>query len=251
MEHDWETTYTRLVQLFDETPGAELEQRVKDHFEDNPVRVIAQGEDLGKKIKHGADVRSGWAVLSKMLDTVQRNVANVYVSDTAARERAILAARRWLHNAGLYFQQESQVLDELFEGLLRAYDSEQLRSEMLEAWKQERERLDPAELELAGSAEPQELPDWVRRWKLARKKGDQRLFPEQADGLRELHEAQLAESTMVPTKRQLEQHPDLYRPGVKVSGYELELALLERPRDDRGAWVQPDEYLDVADPEPW
>ena len=76
------------------------------------------------------------------------------------------------------------------------------------------------------------MPDWVRRWSQAREAGDDRLFPEQADGIRSLHFNHgypLGELKDVGGK----------------SGYEDEYLIAETvPIDDRDRWVQPHEYAD-------
>lgn len=73
--------------------------------------------------------------------------------------------------------------------------------------------------------EPTGRPEWVERWDRARAAGDVRLFPEQADGIRELHATGLKEAH------------------VGKSGYEEAYAKLDTSRSDATVWVQPKEYV--------
>lgn len=69
--------------------------------------------------------------------------ANVTATDAHGREKAIACARSWLENAGVHFDREAEVCDELFGrlGPLAPYtDDTFLRDEMLSFWRNRRGR---------------------------------------------------------------------------------------------------------------
>jgi hypothetical protein len=87
-------------------------------------------------------------------------------------------------------------------------------------------RLAEAELWRQLPPERPPRPAWVERWSRAREAGDDRLFPEQAPGIRENHAAAL------------ESYGSMGR-----SGYEEMLAKLDVPFNDAEVWVQSHEYV--------
>lgn len=150
-EYRWSTTLERGIDLFGETPSPSTESALRAAFATRPAKIHTTIESIGAQIIAGANIRSGWAITMKR---VGDNDDDITVQDTSALETKILNARRWLHNAGLYFDRESDVLDELFpehgggfdsSGGLRDHDTPQLRAEMTDAWRQERPRGERAE----------------------------------------------------------------------------------------------------------
>jgi hypothetical protein len=147
----WSDIYDRGVDLFHEPPTGQMETDLINAFRKHPARFVAEMERLGSQILAGADIRSGWGILRKRM---QDQPDDITATDSGQLEKKILNARRWIHNAGLYLDRESDVLDELFpehgsgfdsSGGLRAFDTPSLRAEMIEAWKQERPRDQRAE----------------------------------------------------------------------------------------------------------
>ncbi len=145
-EYRWSTTLDRGIDLFGETPGQQLEAELLTAFQQQPARIHSTIESVGAQILAGANIRNGWAIVRKRIRDAPEDVV---VQDSTQTERKIVNARRWLHNAGCYVDMEADVMDELFgqQGMLRDHDSEQLRAEMAEAWRQERKRGVAAEAE--------------------------------------------------------------------------------------------------------
>ncbi len=75
------------------------------------------------------------------------------------------------------------------------------------------------------------LPAWVKRWQLARRADDFRLFPEQLPGVRSLH-----------FDHGYPQGDDAKVLGYP-SGYEPQILASHSPQDDSESWVQPEEYV--------
>jgi len=231
-DYSWSDVYARGVELFGEAPGAQLEQDILEVFERVPKRVSSVVEHVGKQIRGGVDIHSGWAVVRNRLG--QAPLEDVRASDADERRKRWQRCRNWIRNAGIYLGRE-QVAEEL---KALGVDDEDDLNDLLAYWEQAREGVRERRLELAmqaiadyrHQAEEDSLPEWVGRWKRARARGDGRLFPEQAEGIRQLHDAHLLEQTVA-------------RNGVPASGYEREYALLDRPLSDASVWVQPEEYV--------
>lgn len=135
----WSATYERACELFGSRPNAEQEQTALDEFRERPRFVSDQIEQLGSQVKNGR-VRSGWAVLRKILSAAEP--ADIAVTDSAERQKRVEGAKRWIRNAGLYLDQIEAVDAALFEDgygdygqSLRDYAHDAaLHSELLSLW---------------------------------------------------------------------------------------------------------------------
>jgi hypothetical protein len=148
-EYSWQTTYQRACDLFKARPNAEQEQAVLDAFRDEPRLVSEQVDQIASGVTTGT-IRSGWAVLRKVV--APASVTDIRVTDTGERDTRTRAALNWISNAGLHFDRESELVDELFgyTGLLRAWpDDQELRSRMVKHWVEVR-------------TQAQRLPDGIR-----------------------------------------------------------------------------------------
>ncbi len=68
-DYHWPDLYERAVQFANgDRPGIELEGRIVEHFEQDPVRVERAIERVGNDYQRGA-VRSFWAVLDAAVST--------------------------------------------------------------------------------------------------------------------------------------------------------------------------------------
>lgn len=149
----WASVRQGAIKTFHEIPHAAVEQEIIDVFAVQPQVVIDAIERLAARVESG-HVRSGWAVLRKELARAVEAPSSVTV-ELDDRERRVANAERWLRNAGVHFDRESEVLDELFgeRGTLKAWAGDELlRGRLLELWRTLRpkgERAEVAELERA------------------------------------------------------------------------------------------------------
>lgn len=175
----WSDVRADAVRYFNgELPRAELEQSVMDIFEQQPQVVIAALERVAARFSAGK-IRSGWAIWKMELENASAP-ADVEV-DLGDRDRAIRCAELWLHNAGLHFDREEEIEDELFGdwGVLRPWrDEEALRERLLSQWRArerprgvqietesaeataERKRI-AAKLAAAATTIPEPEADWI------------------------------------------------------------------------------------------
>lgn len=118
-----------------------------------------------------------------------------------------------------------------FTVLLRLTTSEKFRPsrpDYMTVYK--RELIDRTPIQPLTPTDRDEMPEWVRGWKLAHLEGDTRLWPEMEKGAREIHEAWLESVGPAFAKKH----------GLH-SGYEWEADVAERgimPQADRLQYIQ-------------
>jgi hypothetical protein len=148
----WLEQRERAVRLFNgDTPGADLEHTIVNHFTEHPARVATMIDAIGRRVATGS-IRSGWAILARELDTKPETAT---ATDTSDRIRAIQQARAWISNAGGYIDRQTDLEQALFEDgysdrgqSLRPWaDDQALRAAMVAHWLEQRPRFQAAELE--------------------------------------------------------------------------------------------------------
>jgi len=146
--HTWHQLREHAINLFaGDTPGADLEQRILEHFTERPAHVARAIESVGTRVANGK-IRSGWAVLRRELDT--KAATDVAVDDLEDRTTQIRLAKTWIVNTGGYFDRDTELEDELFGDLGRLHDyadQTQIRDEIARVYTTERPRFAAAEQE--------------------------------------------------------------------------------------------------------
>jgi hypothetical protein len=142
-EYHWAQIREQAIDAFNgETPGAQLEQDILEHFTTDPERVTRAIHRIADQHQR-KPVDSCWAVLRADLKRTAQ--ANVVASDVAGRNRRIENAKRWIDNAGIHYDLQRHVEAELFgddhgRGTLHDYDTPQLRAELIDYWHAARPR---------------------------------------------------------------------------------------------------------------
>jgi len=149
----WATVRARFVERVGDTPSARQEQTILDAFQQHPTLVVEALDHVATRYEQGA-VRAAWPVLAKHVERAVDVAARSgeEVSDSVQRDRAVDRARQWVRAAGLHFDREEEVEDELFgvRGSLRWWGSDaELREELLDEWR----RLRPRGVEVEREAE--------------------------------------------------------------------------------------------------
>ena len=84
-------------------------------------------------------ISSPWGILRSRVSKI---TADVQAKATSAnsREKAIQRAEQWLKTAGLHYDRESEILDELFNerGMLHPHDTPELRQRITDLWLEQR-----------------------------------------------------------------------------------------------------------------
>lgn len=150
-EYVWSDTRYDLIDRWADSPRPELEQRIITVFENHPQLVIDAAEHIADRYESGL-VRSPWAVLAKHVeeaaDTATRSTRPV--RGDRDRERARQRASQWMRTAGMHFDREDEVRDELFgeRGMLRQFAGDtDLVDDLLELWHEQRPRGEQVERE--------------------------------------------------------------------------------------------------------
>lgn len=151
----WADIRQNISTQFGEPPGPQLENEIINAFQKNPQAVIKAADEVANAL-HAGEIHSGWPILRKRTERITNPLRNVTVPRPDARAKAISRAEKWMKNAGMHFDTESEVEDELFgdRGMLR--DWPDLKPQFLELWKQARP---------IGQQLEQDLHDRSEHWK--------------------------------------------------------------------------------------
>ena len=150
---DWATVRESAVQAFAEIPRADTEQEIVERFQAQPDLVTRLISQLSEE-RHKGQIRSCWAVLRKRLHD-QGPTSNPTVQTGHERDKLVRSAEAWINNAGVHFDREPELLDELFghHGKLRHYkDDQALKERMLQQWR----TLRPADEKVEAEAQHRE-----------------------------------------------------------------------------------------------
>lgn len=149
----WSDVRSRAIAAFEEFPHGSTEDRIIAVFEREPTLVMRTIEVMAER-KRAGTVKSAWAVLRTELDRLE-SVQDVVATDEGQRTRAVARAEEWVRHAGVHYDREDEILEELFgdHGRLRSLASdERTRERMVALWRKVRpqgEQADRDELERA------------------------------------------------------------------------------------------------------
>jgi hypothetical protein len=160
---DWPTVREQTIRRFaGDLPLAETEDAIVAVFEQQPLAVLRAIDEVAEQVVAGK-VRSGWAVLRKRLEGATEPRSDIVV-EADEREARVAAAEAWLRHAGLHFDREQEVVEELFgeRGRLHPYeDDELLRERILRLWREQRPR---------GVQVEREAAERVQEWHTTRRR---------------------------------------------------------------------------------
>jgi hypothetical protein len=152
MDYVWSEQLERAAQAFGgRYPDAELEAELLEVFSRRPAFVVDAIDDVANGFKRGG-IHSPWPFLRKK---VLAPANEMVVADTSERDARVKSAQQWLRTAGLHFDRESEVMDELFGevGRLRAWgDDAMLVAQLLESWRELAPRGEQTEAEALARA---------------------------------------------------------------------------------------------------
>ncbi len=142
MEYQWSAVRSHAIELFNgELPRPESEAVIIEAFEILPQVVVRAIGEVGEDVRAGR-ARSGWAVLRARIQGTEAS-RDVLVSGPDRRSQLVLNAERWIHNAGVFCETESMLVEALFgeTAILRDFAGDEvLRRRMVEVWRAERPR---------------------------------------------------------------------------------------------------------------
>lgn len=138
-EYVWRELRDHAVNLFGDTPGAALEERILVVFRSHP-HIVALGIDHVHERKKAGLVTSPWGLLAAHVEKATAPLEDVTVTDERDRDKAVRRAEQWIRAAGKHYDRLDELLDELFgpHGRLRAFDSPDLRQRIARAWRDAR-----------------------------------------------------------------------------------------------------------------
>ena len=114
-EFNWQEFRNEACRVFASYPDAATEQPLLDVFERNPVAVIAAVEKIIGRVQAGKlHGRAGWMIVRREVENIGRPATDLVATDTGERDRAARLAACWIRNAGMHFDREAEIVDELF-----------------------------------------------------------------------------------------------------------------------------------------
>lgn len=166
----WSEVRDHAIERFGDAPRAETEFDVVEHFERRPRLVVDEIRRVGDDLANGK-IRSGWPILRSRLAGAASSREAVVV-DGSERERAVVAAEKWIRGAGAHFDRWEEVEAALFDGAfgdhgqsLRAWRADDaLRARLFDLWADLRPRAEELEADaLERAARWRETYEPVRR----------------------------------------------------------------------------------------
>lgn len=138
MSTDWQTLRNEVIQATGDIPGPHLENELITRYAENPTLVERAVEKILAGYAAGK-IRSAWGALKTELARASDPANNPTHDHAASRHKAVTRAEQWLKNAGVHFDRQSELLDELFgeRGILREHDTPELRAHILAQWQPE------------------------------------------------------------------------------------------------------------------
>jgi hypothetical protein len=136
----WSDVRERASRRFGgQLPHGEVEAAIVAVFEGQPQHVLDAIDHVAQLFEQGR-VRSPWALVRSHLERAEE-AGRVAASGKVERAQRIVQAEEWIRHAGLHFDREDEVVDELFgeRGRLKAWtDDAELRDRLLDLWRERR-----------------------------------------------------------------------------------------------------------------
>lgn len=110
-EYDWQRIRTNAIRKLGDTPGNKLEQDLIDAFQTNPRHIVQIIDAVIAERDAGATFVSAWAIIRHR---AQQHPEPITATDQTERDNHIRLAETWIRTAGLYLNDENELLHELF-----------------------------------------------------------------------------------------------------------------------------------------
>lgn len=144
MNFDYTELRTRVIEACGDTPSEPLELRIIEVFKRHPAAVVQGIEHVLNEYERGT-IHSPWGVLATHVEKLAAQIeraTGITASDDDKQRRALVVARQWMRTAGIHYDLEREVEDELRGGFTsgmtgghRITDDDDL-VELLALWRQ-------------------------------------------------------------------------------------------------------------------
>lgn len=135
MKH-WEDLVLDTAERFGGTfPQPTTADTIAAVYAKAPTAVTRQIDQVAESYAAGT-INSPWGILKSRVQRIQTDQPKHQAAND--QTKAIERAEQWLRNAGLMYDRESEILDELFgdRGSLRHHDTPTVRQRILELWRE-------------------------------------------------------------------------------------------------------------------
>lgn len=133
---DWQTLRNQFMRdIGGDPPGANLEDELIAAYTEHPDAIERSVEKITLGFKAGK-IRSPWGALkaeaAKAVDTAR----NPTHDRGKTKHNAIARAEQWMRTAGLHYDREPEILDELYGDRGRLRDHPETQTRMLALWNE-------------------------------------------------------------------------------------------------------------------
>jgi hypothetical protein len=114
-------------------PGAALEDQLIQAYTDHPDAVERSLDKIAMAYKAGK-IHSPWGAAKTEVAKATEAARNPTHNQGTTKTKALQRAEQWMRTAGLHYDRESELLDELYGDRGRLRDHPATRDRMLELW---------------------------------------------------------------------------------------------------------------------
>ena len=135
---DWQTVRNQFMRTIGgDPPGSHLEDELIQAYTQHPDAVERSFEKIALAHKAGK-IRSPWGALKTEVAKAVDGARNPTHNAGSSRTKAIQRAEQWIKTAGIHYDRESEIVDELFgdRGMLHGHPDAQDR--ILQLWREHR-----------------------------------------------------------------------------------------------------------------
>lgn len=133
---EWEDLLPDIAESFGGTfPHPDAHERIKAAYLRAPKSVLRQIDRVTAEYHEGG-VRSPWGMLHHRVKDIQQDTERA--EKVVSRDKALERAEQWIRNAGLMYDRQEEILDELFgaQGMMRTHDTPDARLHLLLLWRE-------------------------------------------------------------------------------------------------------------------
>lgn len=129
----WNETRTFGIKRFGNAPGPEIENEMIQAFQTAPLAFVETIYEVANLVDRG-EATSGWGLTHARTRRLTQPVRDITVTKPDARAKAIDRAEQWLRVAGIHFDSQTEIEDELFGDRGQLKEWPDLRDRMVDMW---------------------------------------------------------------------------------------------------------------------
>jgi hypothetical protein len=144
---DWQTLRNKFMRdIGGDPPGAQLEDQLIQLYTDHPQALERSIEKITLAYQAGK-IRSPWGALKTEAAKATEPARNPTHDHSTSKTKAVQRAEQWIRNAGIHYDQQTEIEDELYGERGRLREHPETRDRLINLWIELRPLGQAAELE--------------------------------------------------------------------------------------------------------